>query len=61
MTPEELKGKIAPDSPEHKRLLSKFLGMLKLSEDKMKQFYNRWNYRELQYQAYVPTGLGEYL
>ena len=55
MTPEELKGKIAPDSPEHKRLLSKFLGMLKLSEDKMKQFYNRWNYRELQYQAYVPV------
>ena len=54
MTPEELKDKIAPDSESHKRLLEKFKGMLKLSEDKMSQFYNRWNYRELQYQAYVP-------
>lgn len=53
MTPEDLKDKIKPESDSHKKLLSKFLGQLKLSEDKMSQFYNRWNYRELQYQAYV--------
>ena len=55
MTPENLKDKIRPGSESHGKLLSKFLGMLKLSEEKMSTFYNRWNYRELQYQAFVPT------
>ena len=55
MTPDELKEKIKPGSDSHKKLLTKFLGMLKLSEEKMSTFYNRWNYRELQYQAYVTT------
>ena len=53
MTPEEWKDKIKPGSESHEKLLTRFIGMLDLSENKMGQFYNRWNYRELQYQAYV--------
>lgn len=53
MTPEEWKDKIKPGSESHEKLLTRFRGMLDLSENKMGQFYNRWNYRELQYQAYV--------
>ena len=46
---------IRPKSETHTKLLQKVKAQLSESESKMSQFYNRWNMRELQYQAYVPT------
>lgn len=46
---------IKPKSETHSKLLEKVRAQLSESEGKMAQFYNRWNMRELQYQAYVPV------
>lgn len=46
---------IKPKSETHGKLLQLVKDQLSESERKMSQFYNRWNMRELQYQAYVPV------
>lgn len=46
---------IKPKSETHGKLLQRVKDQLSESERKMSQFYNRWNMRELQYQAYVPV------
>lgn len=46
---------IKPKSETHGKLLQRVKDQLNESERKMSQFYNRWNMRELQYQAYVPV------
>lgn len=46
---------IRPKSETHAKLLQRVKAQLQESESKMSQFYNRWNMRELQYQAYVPV------
>ena len=46
---------IKPGSETHNTLLKRVKAQLQESESKMSQFYNRWNMRELQYQAYVPV------
>ena len=52
---EKFKDFIKPGSPTHDKLLQRVKAQLQESESKMSQFYNRWNMRELQYQAYVPV------
>lgn len=54
MTPE-LISYIAPDSETHARLLRKVKLALELSKSAMSDFYGRWQLRERQFQAYVPT------
>ena len=46
---------IVPKSETHAKLLARVKAQLEESESKMSKFYNRWNMRELQYQAYVPS------
>lgn len=46
---------IRPKSEGHNKLLARIKAQLSESESKMSQFYNRWNMRELQYQAYMPV------
>lgn len=46
---------IRPKSETHNKLLARVKSQLSESESKMSQFYNRWNMRELQYQAYMPV------
>ena len=51
---EKFKDFIRPKSETHAKLLARVKSQLDESERKMSQFHNRWNMRELQYQAYVP-------
>lgn len=46
---------IRPKFEGHNKLLARIKAQISESESKMSQFYNRWNMRELQYQAYMPV------
>ena len=54
MMTEELKSFISPESPTHAKLVQKIQASLRLSQSAMSPFYERWQKREQQFQAYVP-------
>ena len=54
MMTEELKSFISPESPTHAKLVQKIQASLRLSQSAMNPFYERWQKREQQFQAYVP-------
>jgi hypothetical protein len=47
--------RLKPNSPLHLSVKEKLLDMIRMSENQMNSFYDRWRANELQYQAYLKT------